>query len=98
MKDDPDVVLTAVRRDAGAFSHASFRLRSDRHFILAAVKQNGSVLAYLDKFRQDDTDVVRAAVLQKAGSWNSASERERERERKKRAHAACVCLRVYVRV
>ena len=77
LRDDSDVVLAAVRRDAGSFRDASTRLRSDRNFILAAVKQNGLVLQHLNKFNQDDTDVVRAAVLQNAASWFYASARLR---------------------
>ncbi len=77
LRDDSDVVLAAVRRDAGSFRDASTRLRSDRNFILAAVKQNGLVLQHLNKFKRDDTDVVRAAVLQNAASWFCASARLR---------------------
>ena len=35
------------------------------------------LLQYLNKFNQDDTDVVRAAVLQNAASWFYASARLR---------------------
>lgn len=79
LRDDSDVVLAAVRRDAGSFRDASTRLRSDRNFILAAVKQNGLVLQHLNKFQRDDTDVVRAAVLQNAASWFCASARLRSK-------------------
>lgn len=47
LKNDKAVVLSAVKKYAGAFVFASDNLKSDYEFNLEIVKTNGSTLKYI---------------------------------------------------
>ena len=64
LKADPELVLCAVRRWAGALEFADSSLLVDREFALAAVAVNGNCLEHLDESLQSDKQVVCTAVEQ----------------------------------
>ena len=46
LKNDHDIVLTAVTSEGSALHHASKRLQDDQGIVLAAVTSDGAALAY----------------------------------------------------
>ena len=63
LRDDKELVLSAVRYDSCALEHVSPRLRDDKDVVLASVEGNGGVLKWASARLQDDYDVVYAAVV-----------------------------------
>ena len=63
LRDDKELVLSAVRYDCCALEHVSLRLRDDKEVVLTAVEGNGSVLKWASSRLRDDYDVVHAAVV-----------------------------------
>jgi len=54
LKNDREIVLTAVQRNGNALRHASDELKKDREIVLAAVQENGSALCYAsDELKKD---------------------------------------------
>ena len=63
LKDDKELVLTAVSKDGVALREASSRLRKDRDVVLAAVKQNPLALDFaLNEDLRDDEEIAIEAI------------------------------------
>ena len=62
LRNDREVVLTAVKKDGGALEWASGRLRNDREVVLTAVAKNGCALRDASKALCNDREVVLTAV------------------------------------
>jgi hypothetical protein len=81
LRDDPVLMLQAAKDDVesrfgnmpSSLSYISERLKSDKQFVLEAVKIDGG-LAYLSEFK-DDKDVVLESVKKNGGTITSASPR-----------------------
>ena len=65
-------MLAAVERNVSSLEYASFRLRSDRAFMLAAVKQNGLALECTLRNLKVCREVVAAAIEEDEGALPSA--------------------------
>ena len=63
LKNDKEVVLTAVSNYGYALMHASSLLKSDREVIIAAVKNDGLALQFANNFNSD-LFIVLAALSQ----------------------------------
>ena len=74
LRNDRDVVLTAVQQNGRSLQYASETLRNDRDVVLAAQEQNGVVLYFASETLRNDRDVVLAAVEQNAYALQFASE------------------------
>ena len=73
LKDDKDVVITAVTDSGLSLLHASDRLKSDKDIVTAAVKENGLSLRMANEALQADPEVVMAAVQQTGKALEYAS-------------------------
>ena len=62
LRDDPEVVLPAVRQFGYSLQFASEWLRCDPEVVLAAVRQNGNSLQFASEWLRGDPKVVLAAV------------------------------------
>ena len=62
--NNKEEVLKKLEYQAYYLEYASEELKSDREFILSAVKKNGSALEYASKELKSDREVVLAAVKQ----------------------------------
>ena len=62
LRNDRDVVLTAVQQNGRSLQYASETLRNDRDVVLAAVEQNGYSLEYASSDLKADRAVVLAAM------------------------------------
>ena len=74
LRNDRNVVLTAVAQNGYALQHASETLRNDDKVVLAAVAQNGYALEYASETLRNDRNVVLAAVAQDGRALMHASE------------------------
>ena len=64
VRDDREVVMSAVSQDGWALEFASDELRADRDIVLAAVKHEGYPLKYASKELQGDREVLMAEIKQ----------------------------------
>ena len=78
LKDDRDVVLSAVKKYGFTLIYASSRLRDDKELVLVAVKENPWVLACVSERLMDDKDVVLEAVKKNGYVLQFASGRLRD--------------------
>ena len=62
IRDDKEVLLTAVKVDGGALEFASNRLKDDKDVLLAAVSQAGWTGCYASDNLRNDKDVILTAV------------------------------------
>ena len=62
LKDDYDVVLTALKENSFAIEHASERLKNNKELALLAVKEYGYPLEHVSERLKNDKEVVLAAV------------------------------------
>lgn len=65
LRQDKEVVLTAVQRYGYALQHASEQLQGDKDVVMLAVMQNGEALQFASEALQGDKDVVLEAVAEK---------------------------------
>lgn len=78
LRDNFEVVRSAVGRDGRVLRYASKRLRDDREIVSVAVKSNGEALRYASKKLRDDGEIVHAAIEQWGPSLKFASTRLRK--------------------
>ena len=64
LKNNPEVVMAAVRQNYHALEYASEELKSNPEFMLEVVKQNGLALEYASEELKSDSKIVMAAVKQ----------------------------------
>lgn len=69
-----DLALMGIYTEPSAYLRLSERQKSDREFLLAAVKKNGEVLEYAADERKADREIVLAAVKQDGYALEYASE------------------------
>lgn len=62
LRDDKEVVLAAIKKNANTIMYASKRLRDDDFIVFEAVNRSGSVLKYASDRLKDDRDIVMTAV------------------------------------
>lgn len=74
LRDDKELVLEVVRRDACGIEIASERLRDDRDVVLLAVCSSGDLLEFASEALRADRDVVLAAVQNVGYSLTFAAE------------------------
>lgn len=63
LKNNPQVVLTAVQNNGLALKFASKQLQNSLKVVLTAVKKNGSALKFASDTLKDNEQVVFAAVM-----------------------------------
>lgn len=73
LRDDKEVVLTAVKSSGDALFDASSRLKGDKEVVLAAVSESPYALQFASSNLQDDKDVVTRAVMLEPSSIRFAS-------------------------
>ena len=61
LRNDPDVVMSAVKVDGMALYYASERLRSDKEIVMTAVKQCGIPLIFASNLLRKDIQFITAA-------------------------------------
>ena len=75
IKEDPEVILTGVKKKAGCLAHASESLHNDRKFILECVKIDGCCLSSIKNQEfLNDRDIVTTALdnlCDDAVQWDS---------------------------
>ena len=64
VRDNRDVVLSAVRQDGTALEFAKFALQSDREVVLAACRQYGKALQFASDAIKADGEIVEVAIRQ----------------------------------
>ena len=80
LRDNEDIVRTAVQKCGLAIRDASARLQANKDIVKLAVAQNGSALGFVFLGLRDDEDVVNLAVTQNGLALQHASERLRDHE------------------
>lgn len=80
IKDDKDVLLSAVARQGLLLQSASDRLKQDPEIVLKAVENNGQALGYAAAFLKDNEQIVQEAVLNDGMALQFASSRLRNDE------------------
>ena len=65
LKDDKEVLLTAVKQSGWTCCYASDRLKGDKDVLIEACKNDGQVLYFASQELRDDKDVVLEAVKNK---------------------------------
>lgn len=73
-REDPDVVLAAVRSDGMQLEYALGPASTDRNVVLAAIQKNGFALSFAPHGFQADWDVALMAVKSSAFSFTLAAE------------------------
>jgi len=68
LRNDPEVVLAAVRDCGTALADASCDLRADKRTVMVAVKQDGRALLFASHELRQDREVVFAALAQNGGT------------------------------
>jgi len=63
LKNDRELVLTAVRYDGSEFEFASDELKNDREFVLEAMKHQVCAFVFASKELRDDDEVVAKALF-----------------------------------
>ena len=58
VKQDKEIVLTAVKQTGWALEYADKTLKKDKEIVLAAVKQDGFALEYADESLRKDPDIL----------------------------------------
>jgi len=74
LRNDRDVVVTAVKQHVYALQYAGAKLKRDRNFMLEVVKNNGLALAHASKKFRADREVVLVAVKQEEWAFRFASD------------------------
>eukprot|EP00929_Paragymnodinium_shiwhaense_P105163 TRINITY_DN70081_c0_g1_i1.p1 TRINITY_DN70081_c0_g1~~TRINITY_DN70081_c0_g1_i1.p1 ORF type:complete len:446 (+),score=106.44 TRINITY_DN70081_c0_g1_i1:151-1488(+) len=74
VKDDKEVVLSALRLDGYALQYASDALRAERDVVLEAVKTSGGSLAYAHASLRADPEFVLSAVALSPGALTGCAE------------------------
>ena len=74
LRDDKEVVLTAVARKGYALQFASDDLKNDKNVVLTAVAESGYALRYASTGLKSDKDVVLTAVAQDGYALQLASD------------------------
>ena len=75
LKDDKEVVLTAIKNDPHALKYASEKLKNNKEFIKEATKISSFSLEFANYKFRDDKDVMLIAVENYPPSLELASER-----------------------
>lgn len=74
LRDNNEIVSTAVNKTGLSLEHASLRLQNNRGIVLSAVKQTGSALMYASTRLQNDHEIVLSAVTQDRYALKYASD------------------------
>ncbi len=74
IKNDKEVVLAAVKSDAGLLKYASDQLKNDKEIVLVAVKSHAWSLEYASKQLKNDKEVVLAALKTNGNALEYASD------------------------
>ena len=64
LKNNRNVVLSAIKQDGLALLNAPARFKSDKQVVLNAVRQNGNIIDHVDPKLQHDPDIILAALTQ----------------------------------
>lgn len=75
LRDDPEVVKTAVKNHGFALRYASERLQDDPEVVKIAVKKNGWTLQFASERLKDDPEIVTIAVKNNGMALVDASTR-----------------------
>lgn len=76
LKADPEIVLSALRREDGwmLFESVHEELRSNRSFVLQAARVNGGILTYVSDIFKADREIAVTAVAQHPSAFEDVSE------------------------
>lgn len=73
-KNDPDILLAAIRTNGLALQYAAKPLQADFEIVLTAVQNEGNSLQYADATLKANPTIVRAAITQRGRSLEYASD------------------------
>ena len=80
-KNNPEIIMVAVRQNGHALQYASAELQKDREIVMTAVRQNGDALQYASAELQNDREIVMVAARQNGHALQYASaELQKDRE------------------
>ena len=80
LRDDKEIILTAVKKEGQALYYASEKLRDDREVVLEAVKNKGLIYKYASKRLRADKELAIEAIHNDKRAYSYVVEELKEDE------------------